>query len=119
MYGMIMHWISKLQPIASMDPFADRNSRIYSPDCSAAVTTGGRWCLALAESILKKYGYGVVFGDTDSCFVAPTNKVKCKLVHVMTILSTIFLYTPFPGLSMEIEKSILRLHFWARRDTLE
>lgn len=93
----------------------DRNSRIYSPNCSAAVTTGGRWCLALAESILKKYGYRVVYGDTDSCFVAPTNKVKCELKDVMLILSRIFSYTPFPGMSMEIENKYSKIAFLGKK----
>lgn len=39
----------------------DRNSRIYSPMCSASITTGGRSCLATAETILRVYGFRVVY----------------------------------------------------------
>lgn len=81
----------------------DRNSRIYSPNCSAAVTTGGRWCLATAETVIQKFGWKVVYGDTDSCFVAPTSSAKCSIEILMSILYRIFLHTPFAGMSMEVE----------------
>lgn len=93
----------------------DANSRIYSPMCSAAITTGGRWCLALAETIFKIYGFKVVYGDTDSCYVVSTDYAKCSLEEVVRIMSQIFLYTPFPGMSMEIENRFSKIAFLGKK----
>ncbi len=93
----------------------DKNSRIYSPMCSAAVTTGGRWCLSLAQSIIRAYGFMVVYGDTDSCYVKRTSKAKCKIEDVMKIMKTIFLFTPFPGMSMEIEDRFSKIVFLGKK----
>lgn len=93
----------------------DRHSRIYSPNCSASVTTGGRWCLAVAGMILSAYGFKVVYGDTDSCFVAKTEKNKAELSSVTKILSRIFRFTPFPGMSMEIENRYSKIAFLGKK----
>lgn len=93
----------------------DANSRIYSPLCSAAITTGGRWCLAFAESILRAYGFIVVYGDTDSCYVKPTKGSKCSVEDVVSIMKNIFLYTPFPGMSMEIEERFTKIAFLGKK----
>ncbi len=93
----------------------DKNSRIYSPMCSAAVTTGGRWCLALAESIIQQYGYIVVYGDTDSCYVKKTRRAKCSIEEVMAIMKSIFLFTPFPGMSMEVEDKFTKIAFLGKK----
>lgn len=93
----------------------DRNSRIYSPMCSAAVTTGGRWCLSAAESVIKVYGFEVVYGDTDSCYVKKTLRAKCEIEEVMAIMKNIFLFTPFPGMSMEIEDRFTKIVFLGKK----
>jgi DNA polymerase elongation subunit (family B) len=93
----------------------DSNSRIYSPLCSAAITTGGRWCLAVAESILKAYGFVVVYGDTDSCYVKSTKKSTCSVEEVMAIMKEIFYHTPFPGMSMEIEDRFSKIAFLGKK----
>lgn len=93
----------------------DRNSNIYSPMCSAAITTGGRWCLALAESIIHVFGYTVVYGDTDSCYVKKTHKSICPIETVVKIMRNIFMFTPFPGMSMEIEGRFSRIVFLGKK----
>ena len=93
----------------------DSNSRIYSPLCSAAITTGGRWCLALAESILKVYGFVVVYGDTDSCYVKGTEKSKCTVEEAVSVMRQVFLHTPFPGMSMEIEERFTKIAFLGKK----
>jgi DNA polymerase elongation subunit (family B) len=93
----------------------DRHSRIYSPNCSASVTTGGRWCLATAEVILKVMGYQVVYGDTDSCFVASTGSVRTDVHTATKILSHIFSHTPFPGMSMEVENRYTKIAFLGKK----
>lgn len=93
----------------------DRHSRIYSPNCSASVTTGGRWCLATAEVILKSFGYRVVYGDTDSCFVAATGRTKTDVHTATKILSMIFKHTPFPGMSMEVENKYSKIAFLGKK----
>jgi DNA polymerase elongation subunit (family B) len=93
----------------------DRHSRIYSPNCSASVTTGGRWCLATAEVILKVMGYQVVYGDTDSCFVASTGNVRTDVHTATKILSHIFSHTPFPGMSMEVENRYTKIAFLGKK----
>lgn len=82
----------------------DRYSRIYNPFCSAAVTSGGRWCLSLAETILRMMGYTVIYGDTDSCLVKKRSP-KTDIHTAVDVLSIIFSYTPFPGMSMEVERT--------------
>ena len=93
----------------------DANSRIYSPMCSAAVTTGGRWCLAVAETIMGVYGFQVVYGDTDSCYVKPTLRSKCPIEDVVEILRRLFLHTPFGGMSMEIEDRFTKIAFMGKK----
>jgi DNA polymerase elongation subunit (family B) len=93
----------------------DPNSRIYSPMCSAAITTGGRWSLALAESILRVYGFVVVYGDTDSCYIKSTEKSKHSVEEVMEVMRQIFLSTPFPGMSMEIEERFSKIAFLGKK----
>lgn len=93
----------------------DRNSKIYSPNCSASVTTGGRWCLSVAETILRVYGYKVVYGDTDSCFVASTHASKGSVESIVKIMSTIFNHTPFPGMSMEVDNRYNRISFLGKK----
>jgi DNA polymerase elongation subunit (family B) len=93
----------------------DSNSRIYSPLCSAAITTGGRWCLAVAESILKVYGFVVVYGDTDSCYVKSTKESTCSVEEVLSIMKEIFYHTPFPGMSMEIEDRFTKIAFLGKK----
>lgn len=97
----------------------DRNSHIYSPMCSASVTTGGRWCLAVAEAILKAYGFTVVYGDTDSCYVKLNSNINCSEKHsienVLNILKRIFSYTQFPGMSMELESRFSRIAFLGKK----
>jgi DNA polymerase elongation subunit (family B) len=83
----------------------DRNSRIYAPACSSSITSGGRWCLALAESVLRKFGYTILYGDTDSAHIGRRGLEEPKAdPWVCTkILSMIFDHTPFAGMSMEVE----------------
>lgn len=82
----------------------DRYSRIYNPFCSAAVTSGGRWCLSVAETMLQMMGYTVIYGDTDSCLVKKRHP-RTDIHTAVSILSMIFSHTPFPGMSMEVERT--------------
>lgn len=93
----------------------DKNSKIYSPNSSASVTTGGRWCLSLAQTILKIYGYKVVYGDTDSCFVASSTRSKGSIESVLIIMSMIFDYTPFPGMKMDIDNRYSKISFLGKK----
>jgi DNA polymerase elongation subunit (family B) len=83
----------------------DKNSRIYAPACSSSITSGGRWCLALAESVLTKFGYLILYGDTDSTHIGrrPNQTPRADPWVSTEILSRIFDYTPFAGMSMEVE----------------
>ncbi|KAL4766723.1 hypothetical protein BDW60DRAFT_201917, partial [Aspergillus nidulans var. acristatus] len=54
------------------------NSPMYSPLCSSSVTAIGRWSLERACSIFEQYGLKVIYGDTDSCFVAATHITHAK-----------------------------------------
>ncbi|MEW5815881.1 MAG: DNA polymerase II, partial [Spirochaetota bacterium] len=44
-------------------------SRFYHPDLPTAVTETGQWVLKEAAGYLRKKGYRVLYGDTDSLFV--------------------------------------------------
>lgn len=108
-------WGLKIAANSIYGSLGNRHSRIYSPNCSAFVTTGRRWCLATAEVILKSFGFKVVYGDTDSCFVASTDHTKTD-IHIATkILSRIFNFTPFPGMSMEVENRYSKIAFLGKK----
>lgn len=98
--------------------FGFASSPLHSPRCAATVTVAGRTALALGYTVFKNLGLNVVYGDTDSCFLAAgknTNKYFKGNVsrHVSTALSifhNILNYTPFPSMRMEEEaayKSVL------------
>lgn len=93
----------------------DRNSKIYNPFGAKCITGGGRWCLSFAETFLKVYGYEVVYGDTDSCFVAATKRSKGSIEAILEIMAQIFEYTPFPGMKMEIDNRYSKISFLGKK----
>jgi DNA polymerase elongation subunit (family B) len=93
----------------------DRNSKIYNPFAAKCITGGGRWCLSFAETFLKVYGYRVVYGDTDSCFVASTKNSKGSIESILEIMSRIFDYTPFPGMKMDIDNRYTKISFLGKK----
>jgi len=111
----VLQWALKIIANSIYGSIGDRNSHIYSPACSAAVTTGGRWCLAVADSIMRACHYKVVYGDTDSCQVSMTKKAKWPIQDVTRILSMIFEYTPFPGMNMEVEGRYSKIAYLGKK----
>jgi DNA polymerase elongation subunit (family B) len=89
------------------------NSPMYSPSCSSSVTAIGRWCLNLAISVFAEYGMNVVYGDTDSVFVAATaittsmynGDVTEHAKSCLTELHKRLGETPFKGMKMELEST--------------
>ena len=93
-------------------------SPLHSPRCAATVTVAGRTALALAYTVFRGLGLNVIYGDTDSCFLARGNYTTkyfngdiSKHVSVsLTIFHKVLKYTPFPSMRMEEEamyKSVL------------
>jgi DNA polymerase elongation subunit (family B) len=95
----------------------DKNSKIYAPVCSSSITLGGRWCLALAESVLMKFGYAILYGDTDSAHIGQKGAEEPKAdPWVCTkILSMIFDHTPFAGMSMEVECLYEKIAYFGKK----
>ncbi|KAI1906225.1 hypothetical protein LOZ61_006783 [Ophidiomyces ophidiicola] len=87
------------------------NSPMYSPLCSSSVTAIGRWSLERACSIFEQYGLKVIYGDTDSCFIAATHVTHAKFRgdvrrHAMSCLTRIkefFCGTPLKNMNMSLE----------------
>lgn len=86
-------------------------SPLYSPSCSAATTAFGRWCLSLSIGIFEMCGLEVVYGDTDSCFLAKThitNDKYCGSLRnhcnaALKILRGVLACTPFAAMDMALE----------------
>ncbi|GEM_PF-547317 len=53
---------------------ANPTCRFYSLDMANAITSFGRFFIQQAASQVEKWGYHVIYGDTDSCFINPQNK---------------------------------------------
>ena len=94
------------------------SSPLHSPRCAATVTVAGRTALALGYKVLSELGLTVIYGDTDSCFLAEGPKTKSHFsgnvnAHInsaLDIFHNILKYTPMPNMKMEQEdeyKSIL------------
>lgn len=89
------------------------NSPMYSPSCSSSVTAIGRWCLDVATKSFSDYGMRVVYGDTDSCFVAATTvtnvmydgDVVAHATACLDILHGRLAVTPFTGMKMALEST--------------
>lgn len=86
-------------------------SPLYSPSCSAATTAFGRWCLSLSIGIFERCGLEVVYGDTDSCFLARTKttdemyggSLKDHCNAALRILKGVLKHTPFAAMDMCLE----------------
>ena len=86
-------------------------SPLHSPRCAATVTVCGRTVLALAEVVFRNVGLSVVYGDTDSCFLARGEKTATHFNNSVTehtdsglrILHTILRHTPMSSMRMEKE----------------
>src|SRR3989344_1118352 len=53
---------------------ANPNCRFYSLDMANAITSFGRFFIQQAAAKAEEWGYHVIYGDTDSCFIDPQNK---------------------------------------------
>jgi DNA polymerase elongation subunit (family B) len=87
------------------------SSPIHSPRCAASITVIGRTALALAVTTFNNCGLTVVYGDTDSCFLAAGSKTPLYKggleEHIKTAVHCfhkILSFTPFPNMRMEIDK---------------
>jgi DNA polymerase elongation subunit (family B) len=88
------------------------SSPLHSPRCAATVTVAGRTSLALAYTVFQGMGLTVVYGDTDSCFLAAgsntgryfNNNVEKHIDSALSIFHRILSFTPFPNMRMEREK---------------
>lgn len=86
-------------------------SPLYSPSCSAATTAFGRWCLSLSIGIFERCGLEVVYGDTDSCFLAKTHvtvakyggSLKDHCNAALKVLRGVLAHTPFAAMDMALE----------------
>lgn len=91
--------------------FGFASSPLHSPRCAATVTVAGRTALALAYTVFRGLGLNVVYGDTDSCFLAAGKHTSTyfngnESKHVDTALDifhNILQYTPLPNMRMEKE----------------
>jgi DNA polymerase elongation subunit (family B) len=87
------------------------NSPLHSPRAAATVTVAGRSALALAYKVFIGLGLNVVYGDTDSCFLAAGPKtdtwfsgsVEKHIDTALKIFHRIVSFTPFPSMNMEKE----------------
>lgn len=90
------------------------SSPLHSPRCAATVTVCGRTALALAEVVFLGLGLSVVYGDTDSCFLARGEKTAVHFEdnitkHVDTALSIfhrVLKHTPLSSMRMEKEDTL-------------
>jgi DNA polymerase elongation subunit (family B) len=86
-------------------------SPLYSPRVAATITLAGRTALSLAYGVFTGLGLRVVYGDTDSCFLAPGPKTKSHfggsvekhITSALEVFHCIVSNTPFYGLTMERE----------------
>lgn len=87
------------------------NSPLHSPRAAATVTVAGRSALALSYTVFTGLGLKVVYGDTDSCFLAAGPKTDTQFggsveKHIDTALKIfhrIVHFSPFPSMVMERE----------------
>lgn len=87
------------------------SSPLHSPRCAATVTVAGRTALALAYTVFQSCGLNVVYGDTDSCFLAAGRTTKyyrdggvtSHIKNALECFHKILEYTPFPNMRMEME----------------
>jgi len=56
----------------------DNTSRIYSKELAETVTSIGRWLFTVMNKIANELGLEVVYGDTDSIYFMPRQKVDLK-----------------------------------------
>lgn len=56
-----------------------------------------------------------MYGDTDSCYVKATEKSKCTVEEVVKVMKQMFIHTPFPGMSMEIEEKFTKIAFLGKK----
>lgn len=85
-------------------------SAMYSPLCSSAVTSIGRWCVKLAYRVLERHGLKVLYGDTDSCFVCPSDPAlrtqegcTTAVASALERLKQEFEDTPLRGMTIEMK----------------
>lgn len=91
--------------------FGFASSPLHSPRCAATVTVAGRTALALAYTVFQYGGLNVVYGDTDSCFLAAGRTTKyyrdggvtSHISNALECFHKILEYTPFPNMRMEME----------------
>lgn len=94
------------------------SSPLHSPRAAATVTVVGRTALALAYTMFTGLGLTVVYGDTDSCFLASgpgtsryfNNSIEAHIDFALNIFHKTLQYTPIPSMRMEKEdmfKSVL------------
>lgn len=96
----------------------DKNSKMYAPGTALSITSGGRWCKALSEAVVYCFGYTLKYGDTDSnhiSAISESKKPKTDPYTAMEILSKIFQYTPFPGMSMEVECKYEKIAYFGKK----
>lgn len=99
--------------------FGYASSLLHSPRAAATVTVIGRTALALAYTVFTGLGVTVVYGDTDSCFLAAGPKTSTHFddnidTHVnvaLNIFHRVLKYTPFPSMRMESVLLINKKHY--------
>lgn len=72
---------------------------------ASMVTAGGRFVLRKAQEVASKLGYEVVYGDTDSVFLACTNsKLSPDPEGYLSALGKELEETPFKGIKLDLEE---------------
>lgn len=73
---------------------------------ASMVTAGGRFVLSRAQKIAQDLGYKVVYGDTDSVFLARMNpEDKANPSEYLAAFYSDLANTPFKGIRLDLEES--------------
>lgn len=99
------------------------NSPMYSPACSASVTTIGRWFLRMASEVFERCGLKVLYGDTDSCMIGGTDvthrdydgNVLSHYEAAGEVLRRSIQATPFKSMDMSFESYHPRIMFLGKK----
>jgi DNA polymerase elongation subunit (family B) len=99
------------------------NSPMFGPICAASVTTIGRFLINLACQVFTKAGLIVLYGDTDSCMIGPTNVTRERFgksiykhyEYAAGLLKDAIQATPFKSMDMSFESYHPRVMFLGKK----
>lgn len=99
------------------------NSPMFGPICAASVTAIGRFMINLACKVFTQAGLTVLYGDTDSCMIGPTDVTKRDFngdvykhyEHAAKLLKGAIQATPFTSMDMSFESYHPRIMFLGKK----